>query len=108
MNENRLRRIASQPRPRARSGVLKEPAVVRHHLLEKSVKYQSILFRRCTLLTCAAAFCLISLIPAARGQSNQAPTDTGRHAETITVNLDAPSHPFPHFWEQMYGSGRAV
>ncbi len=28
--------------------------------------------------------------------------------ETIQVNLQAPSHPFPHFWEQMFGSGRAV
>jgi xylan 1,4-beta-xylosidase len=28
--------------------------------------------------------------------------------ETIHVNLNAPSHPFPHFWEQMFGSGRAI
>ena len=27
--------------------------------------------------------------------------------ETITIDADAPSHPFPHFWEQMFGSGRA-
>ena len=26
----------------------------------------------------------------------------------IDVDLDAPNHPFPHFWEQMFGSGRAV
>jgi len=29
-------------------------------------------------------------------------------AETITIDADAPSRPFPHFWEQMFGSGRAV
>jgi len=29
-------------------------------------------------------------------------------AETITVDATAPSHPFPHFWEQMFGSGRAI
>ncbi len=29
-------------------------------------------------------------------------------AETITVDANAPSHPFPHFWEQMFGSGRAI
>ena len=29
-------------------------------------------------------------------------------ATTITVDSSAPSHPFPHFWEQMFGSGRAV
>ena len=26
----------------------------------------------------------------------------------ITVDPSAPSHAFPHFWEQMFGSGRAV
>jgi xylan 1,4-beta-xylosidase len=28
--------------------------------------------------------------------------------EKIEVNLQAASHPFPHFWEQMFGSGRAI
>ena len=28
--------------------------------------------------------------------------------ETITVDASAPAQPFPHFWEQMFGSGRAV
>ncbi len=28
--------------------------------------------------------------------------------ERITLDLKAPSTPFPHFWEQMFGSGRAV
>jgi xylan 1,4-beta-xylosidase len=29
-------------------------------------------------------------------------------AETITVDANAPTRPFPHFWEHMFGSGRAV
>jgi xylan 1,4-beta-xylosidase len=29
-------------------------------------------------------------------------------AENITVDVNAPAHPFPHFWEQMFGSGRAI
>ncbi len=29
-------------------------------------------------------------------------------AETIVIDASAPSHPFPHYWEQMFGSGRAV
>ena len=29
-------------------------------------------------------------------------------AETITIDANAPSHPFPHYWEQMFGSGRAI
>jgi xylan 1,4-beta-xylosidase len=28
--------------------------------------------------------------------------------ETITIDAAAPAHPFPHYWEQMFGSGRAV
>ena len=28
--------------------------------------------------------------------------------ETITIDANAPAHPFPHFWEQMFGSGRAI
>jgi len=28
--------------------------------------------------------------------------------ETIAIDTSAPSHPFPHFWEQMFGSGRAI
>ncbi len=28
--------------------------------------------------------------------------------EVVTIDPSAPSHPFPHFWEQMFGSGRAI
>ncbi len=28
--------------------------------------------------------------------------------EVIVVDAQAPSHAFPHFWEQMFGSGRAI
>ena len=29
-------------------------------------------------------------------------------AEPVTIDANAPAHPFPHFWEQMFGSGRAI
>src|SRR5215467_4683949 len=29
-------------------------------------------------------------------------------SETIEIDASAPSHAFPHFWEQMFGSGRAI
>jgi xylan 1,4-beta-xylosidase len=29
-------------------------------------------------------------------------------AQVIEIDLNAPAHPFPHFWEEMFGSGRAV
>ncbi len=28
--------------------------------------------------------------------------------EQVTVDAQAVTHPFPHFWEQMFGSGRAI
>ncbi|MBA3912749.1 MAG: glycosyl hydrolase family 39 [Acidobacteriales bacterium] len=33
---------------------------------------------------------------------------TSGKSETITINESAPAQPFPHFWEHMFGSGRAV
>jgi xylan 1,4-beta-xylosidase len=29
-------------------------------------------------------------------------------AEQIVIDAHAPAHPFPHFWEQMFGSGHAI
>src|SRR5690349_7358127 len=29
-------------------------------------------------------------------------------AEQIRIDAKAPRRPFPHFWEQMFGSGRAI
>jgi xylan 1,4-beta-xylosidase len=45
------------------------------------------------LLSCAASN--------ARGQTKEA-------SNTIEIDAAAPAHPFPHFWEQMFGSGRAI
>ncbi|MFZ0760060.1 MAG: glycosyl hydrolase family 39, partial [Candidatus Sulfotelmatobacter sp.] len=28
--------------------------------------------------------------------------------EYVVIDARAPVHPFPHFWEQMFGSGRAI
>ncbi len=33
---------------------------------------------------------------------------TPAHADSVVVDADAPTHAFPHFWEQMFGSGRAL
>ena len=32
----------------------------------------------------------------------------GTLMETISINTQAPAHPFPHYWERMFGSGRAT
>jgi xylan 1,4-beta-xylosidase len=34
--------------------------------------------------------------------------DSTAVAQDITVDAGAPAHPFPHFWEMMFGSGRAI
>jgi xylan 1,4-beta-xylosidase len=31
-----------------------------------------------------------------------------QHSEVVVIDDSAPAHPFPHFWEQMFGSGRAI
>lgn len=36
------------------------------------------------------------------------PATASDQAEQIAIDVTAPSHPFPHFWEDMFGSGRAV
>jgi xylan 1,4-beta-xylosidase len=33
---------------------------------------------------------------------------TQNKVERITIDASAPATPFPHFWEQMFGSGRAI
>ncbi len=44
------------------------------------------------------AVLIVACAMLARGQANH----------VIVVDTSAPAHPFPHFWEQMFGSGRAI
>ncbi|HXU20715.1 MAG TPA: glycosyl hydrolase family 39 [Verrucomicrobiae bacterium] len=57
---------------------------------------------------CLALLCLPAqtLAQPASGQESSAQTET--QTETIEVDPSAPSHPFPHYWENMFGSGRAI
>jgi len=67
-------------------------------------------FRIGELCLFVAVACFSCIIPSRTfGQLPQRsvpPSDALR--ETISVDLSAPAHPFPHFWEQMFGSGRAI
>ena len=29
-------------------------------------------------------------------------------SESIVINAQSPAHPFPHYWEKMFGSGHAI
>ncbi len=45
----------------------------------------------------------IALVAVLRSQPPARP-----ETENIIIETQAPSHPFPHFWEQIFGSGRAI
>lgn len=45
----------------------------------------------------------VASIPSAAARNQSAMPE-----ETITIDGNARSHDFPHFWEQMFGSGRAI
>ena len=52
---------------------------------------------------------LIALLAATLAPPLQAATlDASSRSEKITVDVSGPTTPFPHFWEQTYGSGRAI
>jgi len=59
---------------------------------------------RSTLAFAAALLSVLSpaLLPAQAAQITQGPT------EELTVDAHGPTTPFPHFWEKIFGSGRAV
>ncbi len=67
-------------------------------------------FRAGALCLCAAlAFLVCDVATRAFGQPPQKSTSQSESSsETINVDLAAPARPFPHFWEQMFGSGRAI
>ncbi len=45
---------------------------------------------------------------AAGPQSDAASPANSAQEQAIEIDLGGPSHPFPHFWEKMFGSGRAI
>lgn len=34
--------------------------------------------------------------------------NNGHSSQVVVIDASAPAHPFPHFWEKMFGSGRAI
>lgn len=61
--------------------------------------------RALPLLAMAALVCSVQGSVQARAQAASASAASAQ--EEISVNADAPAKPFPHFWEKMFGSGRA-
>ena len=50
---------------------------------------------------------LLAILVSAAASGKSAPQATAP-AERIEIDLRAPAHPFPHYWERVFGSGRAV
>jgi xylan 1,4-beta-xylosidase len=53
------------------------------------------------IFTLAFVISIFSLVSSLEAQAATPP-------DVIVVDASAPRHPFPHFWEQMFGSGRAI
>ncbi|HZQ67314.1 MAG TPA: glycosyl hydrolase family 39 [Terriglobales bacterium] len=51
-----------------------------------------------------SSYLLAILLCTVTGHTQAAPSQP----QTIIIDAAAPTHPFPHFWEHMFGSGRAV
>jgi xylan 1,4-beta-xylosidase len=54
--------------------------------------------------TTIAIAALFALVP----HSMSLPGAPVAEHETVEIDTLSPAHPFPHFWEQMFGSGRAI
>ncbi|MBZ5614398.1 MAG: glycosyl hydrolase family 39 [Acidobacteriia bacterium] len=48
---------------------------------------------------------IFSVILAARAPAQ---VSASQDSDAVVIDASAPAHPFPHFWERMFGSGRAV
>jgi xylan 1,4-beta-xylosidase len=53
-------------------------------------------------------FCAAIALALAFGFGTTAHSQTASSPDDLWVDGKAPSHPFPHFWEVMFGSGRAI
>jgi len=60
-------------------------------------------FRRTGWLFSLAATLAITLLPGVWHANSQSPS-----RERVEIDASAQTTPFPHFWEQMFGSGRAI
>jgi xylan 1,4-beta-xylosidase len=65
-------------------------------------------FRFTHYLPHAARFSMMLGLACSLGPVHLLAQESASATETITIDAHAPSHPFPHYWEQMFGSGRAI
>ncbi|HEY6252100.1 MAG TPA: glycosyl hydrolase family 39 [Candidatus Angelobacter sp.] len=51
---------------------------------------------------------ILMVVTAATPATSQPAPQAAASVERIEINLHAPARPFPHYWERVFGSGRAV
>jgi xylan 1,4-beta-xylosidase len=64
----------------------------------------------CRRSVCAFSFVAVIFLGLAGwpGAARAGQEQAAAKAETIAIDARAAAHPFPHFWEKMFGSGRAI
>src|ERR1700690_1073021 len=55
-----------------------------------------------------SAFLAILFLALIQPQSPAQPASDPQASREVVIDASAPAHPSPHFWEQMFGSGRAI
>lgn len=66
------------------------------------------LFRRNARRVTQLLLLIIFAAPGPQELRSQSAAQPRTIAEAVEVDFNAASHPFPHFWEKMFGSGRAI
>jgi len=61
-------------------------------------------WRSFSFLVCLNLSVFVSSLVAPATHAQQVDSNT----QVIVIDVSAPAHPFPHFWEKMFGSGRAI
>jgi xylan 1,4-beta-xylosidase len=64
--------------------------------------------RRWNFLLCKLAYFAVLLAAVGGLSAAGVRAQSSAPGETIEIDANAAAHPFPHFWEQMFGSGRAI
>jgi xylan 1,4-beta-xylosidase len=56
----------------------------------------------------SARFVLLAIFSVTLAARAPAQVSASQDSRAIVIDASAPAHPFPHFWERMFGSGRAI
>jgi glycosyl hydrolase family 39 (putative alpha-L-iduronidase) len=68
-------------------------------------------FQHRSILSSLGRFLMFGALLGVNRQSAEAQSTVPQRTpitETIDIDANAPTHDFPHFWEKMFGSGRAI